>query len=181
MSPTPQKEPTLKTTTFKSTGDWINTIIADNCHSTTPGREGVAAVKDDKGKVTTSAVRATQPKSELDMDKFGDLCEQNGITLKSTYAAGANEGKPMNAGMIRMNATNSLRAKARRQGGLILPDPDWNGDSGEPDWVEVEAPKDFMDGKEPTHNFDGSKIAQAKAVTPSDEDKKAPADSSDAA
>lgn len=174
MSPTPQKEPTLKTTTFKSTGDWINTIIADNCHSTTPGREGVAAVKDDKGKVTTPAVRATQPKSELDMDKFGDLCEQNGITLKSTYAAGANEGKPMNAGMIRMNATNSLRAKARRQGGLILPD-----EGG--DWIETPAPEDFMDGKEPTHNFDGSKIAQAKAVTPSDEGDSAPAETPDAA
>lgn len=83
-------------------------------------------------------------KGNTDVDKTRALCAENGIELKD-YP---------NLGMVRMNAGNMLRSRARKRHGLYI-----NGE-----WVS--APAAFTAGHEKTQNPDGSTIAKAVSAAP---------------
>lgn len=74
---------------------------------------------------------------KVDVPLVAALCSENGVILRE-YP---------NQGMVRMNAGNMLRSRARKRHGLNV-----NGKF-------VAAPKEFTDGHERTENPDGSAIA----------------------
>ena len=77
---------------------------------------------------------------KVDADAVAALCEENGITVK----------KYPNVGMLRMNAGNMLRSRARKRHGLNV----------QGKWKN--APEGFQVDDVKTENRDGTKIAKAK-------------------
>ena len=92
----------VKAKTFKSEGDWINRILTKHTADT-----------DSAGKVTGA----------VSLPKLKRLAKENGITHRDSYP---------NSGMWRMNIGNMLRAKARREGKLMV------------EGKAVHAPADFL-------------------------------------
>ena len=76
----------------------------------------------------------------VDPDAIAELCEANGVTLKD-YP---------NLGMVRMNAGNMLRSRARKRHGLFI------------DGVWVDAPAEFCEGHDRVESPDGSRIPKAE-------------------
>lgn len=126
------------------TPDWLGDFVNANAVDAVTKE---VEVKDEEGNVTGTETKTTG-KTVLDLDKFFDLCEKNHVNTDKMRAQ--RDGKNA-AGRIRMTLGNSLRAAARRRGGLFDLDGEWN-----------EAPEEITKGKEPVENADGTKIAKAK-------------------
>lgn len=137
----------LKTSNFKSAGDWINQLMDEHCTTIEGAVEAVEEVKDEDGKVTAPGVRGKVGKRAVNVEAVQAFAGANNITYKS-YP---------NPGMTRMNIGNMLRSAAKKRCGLFVPTE--AGDFGETDWAG--APSEFVEAhglEGPTHNRDGSKI-----------------------
>ncbi len=124
--------------------DWIGELINSNA---TDAVTKTVKSKDKDGNETEETVETK--KRKLDLDRFFALCKANHI---DTASMEEQVGRPNATGRIRMTLGNSLRAAARRRGGLFDNDGNWQ-----------DAPEAITKGAEPTENPDGSKIAKAKA------------------
>lgn len=142
----------LKTSKFKSEGDWINELTAKHCTTVEGAADAIPEEKDDDGNVTQKAVAAKKGKTLTNLDALHAFADANNISYKE-YA---------NIGAARMNIGNMLRAAAKKRMGLFVPAND-DGDFGTTEWAN--APDEFLAQygvTEATHNPDGSKIVKAK-------------------
>jgi hypothetical protein len=149
----------IKMAPSKVAGDWINRLIADHARvETAPAVERVVAVKEVKAKSETDVTdaveyvapvkgvagkKATFALSDSVLDA---MASENNVTLRGAYP---------NIGMKRMAVSNSLRAAAKKRGGLYTLQAD-----GVFGWTD--APEDF--DCEITHTPQGVKIAKETAV-----------------
>lgn len=92
-------------------------------------------------------------KGKIDEKAITEICKENGAPLKSKYP---------NPGMLRMNAGNMLRARAKKRHGLMV--------KGK--WIA--APQGFTSG-DPVEDRQGNKIAKAKPAGNGKAEKAAPA------
>lgn len=130
---------------YRGDGDWLTSLINDTCYVQETKE---VDVKDEDGNVTgTETVNKGKPR--LDLDALFALAEANGINATEKY--GDQADKRNAPGRLRMTLGNSLRAVARRRGGL------WKNGS-----EFLSAPKDFMGDRVPTETPEGEKIAKAK-------------------
>ena len=111
---TDESKSVVKSSDFKSRGDWIDRLLTDHCVDAHTGtKKGKAAIN---VKALTLFTRA------------------NGVKIK--------DGGYPNVGMLRMNVGNMLRAKARKQGALMAPKTMGLVDEAT-DFVMTSAPPEF--------------------------------------
>jgi len=83
----------IKTKTFRSEGDFINKLLSEHAMERPTDKDG------------------NQGKAMVSIDRLKALAKENGITHRDSYP---------NPGMWRMNIGNMLRAKARKEGQLLV-------------------------------------------------------------
>lgn len=134
------------------TPDWVGTFINKNASDE---KMKTIKTKNEEGEITSEETVGTG-KFVLNLDDFFGLCKVNHI---DTSKMEEQRDRPNAPGRIRMTLGNSLRAAARRRGGLYDLDGEWQ-----------DAPEEITGGVEPVENPDGTKIAKAKPAESEEEE-----------
>jgi hypothetical protein len=126
--------------------DWLTEFL--NKNATTAIFRTVKSKSEDG---TETSEQVDTGKTLTDIEKLFDVAAANGIDARGKY--GAQVGRLNATGRLRMTIGNSLRAAAKKRGGLYNLAKEF-----------VDADEAFMDGAVPTHRPDGTKIAAAPVV-----------------
>lgn len=147
---------------MRGASDWIGRVLEEMALTTGVGaKPAVAEVKDAEGNVTQAAKAATKGKDVWDLEAILHVVGENTFDKKgqevlakfsdkvAEYNAD-NTTHPGLVGQLRMTASNMLRSRARKRGGLHI-DGEW-----------VDAPDEFQVNSPLTERPDGTKIAKEK-------------------
>lgn len=149
---------------MRGASDWIGHVLEEAALTTGVGaKPAVDEVKDAEGNVTQAAKAATKGKDVWDLKAILHVVGENTFDKKGQEVLAKFSGKvddyladntahPGLVGQLRMTASNMLRSRARKRGGLHI--------GGE--WVD--APEGFEVNSPLTERPDGTKIAKEKPV-----------------
>lgn len=161
---------------MRGASDWIGRVLEEAALTTGVGaKPAVAEVKDAEGNVTQAAKPATKGKDVWDLEAILHVVGENtfdkkGQEVLAKFSDKVNEyiedntAHPGLVGQLRMTASNMLRSRARKRGGLYI--------GGE--WVN--APEGFGVNSPLTERPDGTKIAKEKPAKADAEADNAPED-----
>lgn len=112
---------------YRGPGDWFKQLIDGECYY-----HVTKIVEETQEDGTITVIEKTTKKRRLDVEKLFDLATENGIDEDRLTKFREIVGTNTSEGRIRMSVGNMLRAKAKKEGGLMV-----NGKF-------VKAPEEFL-------------------------------------